>query len=162
MKRWYPKCFRSPRHLNRTVTAMLSNASDPMGGKTASGLASSLSVRSGSLLCTRQHTHPSGLENAQAVPPYSSVHVYRWRRAREDDMLLMWSILYGGPPHDSEIAPRPRAIRVQQRRRGCGEGRSRGPRRVPVIGRRELGHVKFEFLVPVLRALRFVGRFATL
>jgi hypothetical protein len=55
---------------------MLSNASDPMGGKTASGLASSLSVRSGSLLCTRQHTHPSGLENAPAVPPYSSVHVY--------------------------------------------------------------------------------------
>ena len=73
---------------------MLSNASDPMGGKTASGLASSLSVRSGSLLCTRQHTHPSGLENAPAVPPYSSVHVYRWRRAREDDMLLMWSIYY--------------------------------------------------------------------
>ena len=33
---------------------MLSNASDPTGGKRASGLARSLSVRSGSLLCARR------------------------------------------------------------------------------------------------------------
>ena len=67
---------------------MLSNASDPTGGKRASGLARSLSVRSGSLLCARRTQVGKKIQTRQGR---SSVEVggcglYRafwaWWRAR--------------------------------------------------------------------------------
>ena len=117
---------------------MLSNASDPTGGKRASGLARSLSVRSGSLLCARRTQVGKKIQTRQGR---SSVEVggcglYRafwaWWRARARTYTQLWRVgveYAGGPP--ARFAPRPRAIRAQQRRRGCGEGLASGRRTPP-------------------------------